>query len=278
MSLTSVVDHLGREVIFSFPPQRIVSLCPSQTETLVELGLLSHLVGRTRYCVRPRTALKAVPTVSGTKTFTTVEISALRPDLVIAEKEENPKDRVLDLVTASIPVYVTDVSDLKTARKMILDLGGLTGTRARAEHLVSECDRTLSETRGTFSKMTALYLIWRNPWMAAHEHTYIHAVLEHLGFENACRPFSMARPDAGRYPALSAEDMRILDPDVVFLPSEPFPFRDRHAAEIREILPRTTVLLIDGEPMSWYGARMRELKSFAHSLRENLERVGRTLP
>lgn len=277
MSLTSVVDHLGREVIFSFPPQRIVSLCPSQTETLAELGLLDRLAGRTRYCVHPRTALKSVKAVAGTKTFKLSEISELKPDLVIGEKEENPKEKILELSDASIPTYVTDVYNLQSARKMILDLGAITGTRAEAETLAKRYDDALAKTRGIFSKMTALYLVWRNPYMAAHNDTYIHSLIEHLGFENACRPLSEARPDAGRYPSLSLEDMRILDPDVILLPSEPFPFRDAHLAEIQKALPRSLPLLIDGEPLSWYGARAAHLPAFAESLRAQLARNGRVI-
>jgi ABC-type Fe3+-hydroxamate transport system substrate-binding protein len=249
-------DATGRSVELLRRPERIISLVPSQTELLVDLGLGSRLVGRTRYCIHPRKKLADVADVGGTKRVELDKIKALKPDLILAEKEENPQEMVAELARLA-PVYVTDVVSIPSAISMCSELGKLVGLEA--ETLVRSIETAMNDVKNIASKSErVLYLIWRKPWMAAGEGTFIHSCLEHIGFKNAV--------SSSRYPELTEEIIVSLCPDRVFLSSEPFPFKENHLEEIRKILPRARVEFVDGELFSWYGSRMLKMPNYWRSL------------
>jgi len=243
-----LTDHVGRRVVFRYPPERIVSLCPSLTETFFALGLDDRIVGRTVYCTRPPDRVRTVPTVGGTIDVDTQAVAELSPDLIVAQKEENARAIVEDL-SRSYPVYVVNVESYDDALRTIADLGDITGQREQALRLVAN-------VKGKFADLTPIqpkrvaYLVWNEPYMAAGSKTYIDSLLEMCGLTNVCKSLR------SRYPKLTPEDLRTLAPEVVMLSSEPFPFDESHADELRTLLPEAAVLLVDGELMSWFGPRM----------------------
>ncbi|HXG28672.1 MAG TPA: helical backbone metal receptor [Nevskiales bacterium] len=248
MVITS--DDLGRAVRLPARPRRIVSLCPSQTETLLALGLSGRVVGRTRYCIHPAAEVSRITEVGGTKQLRLDALRALQPDLIIAEKEENRREDV-EALEREFPVYVTDVRSVDGALRMIRHLGQLCDCTQAAEVLAQQIAGRFSRLQPLRPRRRVAYLIWRKPWMAAGADTYIHDVLTRCGFEN------VFAAKTGRYPETTLEDIERLAPEVLLLSSEPYPFQDRHRQEFAKRLPGAKVLLVDGEAFSWYGARMR---------------------
>ncbi|MEW9668917.1 helical backbone metal receptor [Ammoniphilus sp. 3BR4] len=257
------VDHVQREVNLTRKPGRIISLCPSITETLYALGLGDKVVGRTRYCIHPQDAVHQADVVGGTKQIDRGMIERLKPDLIVAEKEENPKGMIEDL-EREFPVYVTNVESYEEALKMIVDLGVITDHKIQAERLAEDI------VEG-FGKLTSLscrvgYLIWRKPYMAAGKNTYIHSMLHQCGFENVFQDLE------GRYPVVDVKIIRQQQPEFLFLSSEPFPFSQEHLKEIQASLPSVKAVLVDGEMFSWYGVRMLKAVDYLNGLLQQLKR------
>lgn len=250
-------DDLGRSVPLEGIPERIVSLCPSQTELLFDLGAGDRVVGVTKFCVHPRDGVAQKSKVGGTKDVNLDRVRALEPDLVLAQREENTRE-VVEALAQEVPVYVTDVVDVTSALRMIERVAAVVDSRATGEALAAEIRAGLNAL-SALPNARVLYLIWRDPWMAAGRGTFIHSVLEACGFENALA--------TERYPTVDGEAMRALRPDIVFLSSEPFPFRDKHRQEIARELPDVPIQYVDGEVFSWYGSRMRRIPEYARHLR-----------
>ncbi len=243
------IDQMGRNVPLPALPKRIVSLVPSQTELLIDLGLAERLVGITRYCIHPAEAVRHIRVIGGTKRFGTREILDLEPDLVVGNKEENVEDLITELA-AQCAVWMSDIYTFDDAMAMITDLGEVTGTQREARRLRQDIERGWSAMRRADSDLSIAYLIWRKPWMAVASGTFIDDVLTRLGFRNAFA-------GQARYPELNVEALQNARPDVVMLSSEPFPFDERHIAELGAQLPDARVLLVNGEMFSWYGSRLR---------------------
>ncbi len=250
--MKQIVDALGREAMYPFPPQRIICLCPAITETLIELGLAEQIVGRTKYCLYPKGQVEHIPVVGGTKQVDVDKILALKPELIITEKEDNSKE-IVELLEVHVPVYVAQVESVQGAYKMIEDMGSLTNRKTEAQSMIESIKEEFSKLPRHQAR--AGYLIWRKPYMAVGATTYINDLLGHLGFTN---PFTEL---AGRYPAVDGEALRAAKLDVLFLASEPFPFQEKHVKELQEIIPDTKIELIDGE-MFWYGAKMRQAPTY----------------
>ena len=246
-------------------PRRIVSLVPSQTELLADLGLDAEVVGLTRFCVRPPDWKAWKRIVGGTKTVDVARVLALDPDLVVANREENVREQVEALAEA-VPVVVTDVADVPGALAMIRDLGARVGRRPQAEALADEIGagfaRLDSDVEGA-EPLRALYLIWRDPWMTVGGDTFVSDVMARAGLANVAA-------DRDRYPALSDAELAALAPEVVLLSSEPYPFAERHLAEVRALVPGARVVLADGEAFSWYGSRLRHTPAALRALRRRL--------
>jgi len=255
-------DALGRRLRVDAPPKRIVSLVPSQTELLADLGLGKRVVGITRFCVHPEAWRQEKTVVGGTKQLSDDTVQALAPDLVLANKEENTPAMV-EALDAIAPVYVSDVATLQDALGMIRSVGRLTGTTPRADALASEIDAAFAALPAA-PPLRVAYLIWRAPYMSVGGDTFIHAMLRRAGFVNAFA-------DQQRYPEVTLQDLGALNLDAVLLASEPFPFnRPRFADEVREALPHTQVQVVDGELFSWYGSRLLQAPSYVTSLRARL--------
>lgn len=249
----TVQDALGRSVTYTYPPKRIVSLCPGITDTLFALELKEEVVGRTRFCIHPSPAVLDVEAVAGTKDIQLDAILRLKPDLIFAEKEENTL-AIVEALEQHIPVYVAEVQSVHEAYEMIEDIGDVTDRRQQARDLITDIQDGFESLQGLTSG-SAMYIIWKKPYMAAGRTTYIDSLLETLGFSNPVTTFS------GRYPELTAQDFQSSNPDLVLLASEPYPFKEKHIPEFQDILPHATISPIDGE-MFWYGPRMLEAASY----------------
>lgn len=244
-----VRDDCGRELGVPRRPQRIICLCPSLTETLFSLGLANQLVGRTRYCVHPQPEISEIPSVGGTKQLDLVAIEALRPDLIIAEKEENRREDV-ETLASRWPVYVCDIQTIGGALRAIERLGSLCARESQARELSARIARDWASLPRLESAPRVLYLIWRKPWMAAGRDTYIQSTLERLGCTN------LALELDGRYPQLEPDRLSALPVELCLLSSEPYPFAQVHRAELQAVWPSAQIQLVDGEMFSWYGSRM----------------------
>lgn len=257
MAVQSFFDQLGNQISLQFPPERIVSLVPSQTELLADLGLDQKVVGITKYCVHPSEWSRTKVIVGGTKRFHFDTIDELNPDLIIGNKEENYVDGITHLRT-KYPVWMSDIVSLQDAYSMIAAVGEITGTSERAIQLSDQ----IAERIQSINKLPAksvLYLIWRDPWMAAASGTFINSMLSTTNLKNSADKFS-------RYPILSADQIASIKPQIIFLSSEPYPFREKHINELKDISPTSQVVLVDGEMFSWYGSRLLKAAEYINGL------------
>jgi ABC-type Fe3+-hydroxamate transport system substrate-binding protein len=243
-------------------PQRIVSLVPSQSEFLWHIGCEDQLAGITKFCIHPAEMRSTVPHVGGTKSIDIEKISRISPDLIIGNKEENEKQQI-DLLRKEFPVWMSDINDLEDAYKMMLSLGEILGKRQITKQLVNDIKSSLEPLKGLFSGLRVAYLMWYRPYMVAASGTYIHNVLTYLGFENVFRY-------SPRYPEITENDLKDASPDVCLLSSEPFPFAEKHRAELKKILPGSKIILSDGEAFSWYGPRMLTLAKHVKEIQGSL--------
>mgnify|MGYP003941179621 CR=1 FL=1 len=241
-------DMTGRTLNVPAPPQRIVSLVPSQTELLYDLGLEEEVVGATKFCVHPGHWFRNKTRVGGTKDVHLDRIEALQPDLILANKEENVREQI-EALAASYPVWVSDVRTVTQALEMIREVGMLTGRAEKANELTERIDAGFARLTGIARPKRVAYLIWRKPWMSIGRDTFIHDVLTRLGWEHVFA-------DRERYPSFTAEELAARKPDLILLSSEPFPFGEKHIAELKAVAPKAEVRLADGEMFSWYGSRM----------------------
>lgn len=253
-------DQIGNVLELTTQPSRIVSLVPSQTEFLYELGLNDAVCGITKFCVHPESWFNSKTRVGGTKDLKMDTIRSLNPDLIIANKEENTKEQIEELA-AQYPVWVSDVNTLDDAYDMMLEIGRITGKQAKAESVVGNIIESFSNLK-SFEGQRILYLIWREPYIGVAKETFINALLEEAGFENVLAHET-------RYPQLD-KDLRQLEPDIILLPNEPYPFNEKHKAALSLILPDARIILADGELLSWYGSRLTQTPAYLNRLRGEL--------
>lgn len=253
-----LLDARGRAFACLPPARRLVSLVPSQTELLADLGLDDAVVGLTRFCVRPEGWKARKVIVGGTKQVDVARIAALQPDLILANREENTAGMVAAL-EALAPVFVTDVKTLADALAMIRAVGRLTGVPSIAGDLARQIEAGFAALP-PFPPCRAAYLIWREPFMVAGGDTFIHDMMARAGFVNAFG-------DVPRYPAVTLDDLRDRAVEAVLLSSEPYPFGPGHAVEVEKALPGVRVRLVDGEAFSWYGSRLLHTPGYFRLLR-----------
>ena len=246
----TVTDMMGRTVALPARPVRIVSLVPSQTELLFELGLDEEVVGITKFCVHPEEWFRSKRRVGGTKTVHRHIIDELQPDLIIANKEENTREQIEELASV-YPVWISDITTVGHALQMIEQVGIITGRGAAAAELVGELAVGFAGLPVASKRLRKVaYYIWKDPWMCAGGDTFISDVISKMGWLNVCEHLP-------RYPEVNLQDLHALQPDLVLLSSEPYPFKDKHIEEITAAVPNAEVKLVDGEMFSWYGSRMR---------------------
>ncbi len=262
MIIRSFTDMMNRKVDMPFPPQRIVSLVPSQTELLYELGLGDRVVGQTIFCIHPAEMHATKPRIGGTKKLNLEKIRSLQPDLIIGNKEENEQKQIEELMK-EFPVWMSDIKNLGDSLEMINRIGCITDTEILAENLGD----TIAQS---FQKITiqntrkAAYYIWRNPWMVAGSDTFINDMMQRMGLVNV---FSKS---GSRYPEVSLDDLKRSGAEVVLLSSEPYPFANKHIDELQAILPGAKIVLVNGEMFSWYGSRLQKSAEYFTSLSNQL--------
>lgn len=233
---------------------RIISLCHSLTELVFDLGLGDDLVGRTKFCVHPAGRVESVPSMGGTKNPKVERIIAARPDVVLLNEEENRREDAEALSEAGVHCHVSFPRDAWETAGMVRDIGRELGRAEAAERIALDIEtrsrRVVEGARGR-APVRFAYIIWRGPYMGVNDDTFVHALLAQAGGQNVLA----GRPT--RYPEVSAEELAEADPELVFLSSEPFPFREKHADELAELtgLPRERFVLVDGELLSWHGSR-----------------------
>jgi ABC-type Fe3+-hydroxamate transport system substrate-binding protein len=247
------------EVNIPVPPQRIISLVPSQTELLFDLGVGDKIVGITKFCVHP-IEVKSKTKIGGTKIFHFDAIDELQPDLIIGNKEENYEEGIEQL-KQKYPVWMSDVFSLADAYRMMLEIGLLTNTYDKSASLVQQIKNKFAGVV-KFEPLRTLYFIWKAPWMAVGKNTFIDSIMRELGLVNVV--------SETRYPHLTNDEIKQLDPEIIFLSSEPFPFREKHIQELQALLPQSKIVLADGEMFSWYGSRLLRAPDYFQSLRTQL--------
>jgi len=261
----SFTDQLNREILINYPPKRIVSLVPSQTELLFELGLDQEIIGLTKFCIHPIEKFAERTKIGGTKKLNIQLIRDLNPDLIIGNKEENEQSQIEELMEG-YPVWMSDIYTLEDAKKSIAQIGELVDRQPEASylnHLISAGFndlQTLAVQNGINKKVA--YLIWKKPYMLAGRDTFIDNILALNGLSNVIKE--------KRYPEIKLNELAKLKPDLIFLSSEPYPFKEAHLEEIRAVVPEAKVMLVDGEMFSWYGSRLVKAVQYLFQLQKQL--------
>ncbi len=258
-------DQLNRALeLHSFPPKRIISVVPSQTELLFDLGLDEEVIGITKFCVHPDSWFHTKTRVGGTKKLNISLIRSLQPDLIIANKEENLQQEV-EALANEFPVWTSDINNLEDAYNMITGIGEIVGKQEIAEELIknirSNFKDYFSHSGNSNHRPRAAYLIWKDPYMTVGGDTFINSMMKISGYENIFEKES-------RYPEISLRQLSTVNCQFLLLSSEPFPFRQKHVEELQAILPESKILLVDGEMFSWYGSRLLQAPAYFNQLRE----------
>lgn len=255
------IDQTNRKVEIPAGPLRIVSLVPSQTELLHYLNLEDQVVGITKFCVHPTEWFKTKTRVGGTKQYHFDRIEELRPNLLIANKEENDKEQIFQLAQ-QYPVWISDIKNLEDACEMIKSVGKITDTTDQANELAKEIQTGFLQLKNHVAKrpnLRVLYLIWQKPYMTVGGDTFINDMIERAGWTNCYA-------DQTRYPVVSETEITSLRPDLILLSSEPFPFKEKHITQIAKLCPTAVIRLVDGEYFSWYGSRLLHTSEYLCNL------------
>lgn len=266
--MKTYIDQIGNSITLEKPPVRIVSLVPSLTELLFDLGLEDRIVGITKFCVHPYHLKSTKEKIGGTKKVHTEKIRLLQPDIIIANKEENTPEIVAAMQQIA-PVYVTDINSIADTLHMIAEFGKMFGVRTSAQQWVDKINFGLQDFE-TYIKdkpwQRCAYFIWKDPYMVAGNGTFINEMLKLNHFTN------IYEAREGRYPEVIVQKMRIQgDPEILFLPSEPYPFKDEDAFELGRHTHHAKTIFVDGEMFSWYGSRIVKAFAYFKQLQERAE-------
>lgn len=241
--------------------KRIISLVPSITELLIDLGLKDQIIGRTRFCIHPKKQVDDIAIIGGTKNPRIEKITDLEPDIIIANKEENRKQDI-DELSLQFNVKVTVIDSVSDALIAIHELGTLFDREMEAAKLIADINQRL-EAIPEAKKLRTAYFIWKNPWMCVASQTYIHDVMEMYHLENVFG-------DKKRYPKTEMEEIQRLNPDLILLSDEPYPFKEKQKQEVQKFVPAAKVELVNGEWFSWYGSRMKSSFEWLNDWRQKL--------
>ncbi|MCG2792660.1 MAG: helical backbone metal receptor [Weeksellaceae bacterium] len=239
---------------------RIISLVPSITETLFDLGLTSdEIIGRTKFCIHPQELVKNVEIIGGTKNLNLDKIKSLKPDLIIANKEENVKEQVEELIK-DFKVLVTNVETLEDNYYLIKQLGHIFEKEENAQFFNLKTYEVFDIPK-LENRLKVAYLIWKDPYMTVGGDTFISGILDELGFENWFK-------NQKRYPEIQLEDLK--EADLIFLSSEPFPFKEKHISEIHNTCVNQKIMVVDGEAFSWYGSHLAKCGAYYRELLDEI--------
>lgn len=251
-------DQLGNNIILEKEPMRIVSLVPSQTELLYDLGLGDRVVGITKFCIHPNEWFRSKERIGGTKDLNIKKVAQLKPDLIIGNKEENTKEDI-EALRKIAPVYMSDIYNLKDSLEMIAQVAAICNVEKRGAEIIGQIQTNFNTIIPFTDQPKVVYLIWKDPFMGVGSNTFIDAVLtEHLGMKNVLG-------DQERYPELDLNNLP--DLDYVFLSTEPYPFKEKDFAEVQKYFPKAKIMLVDGEYFSWYGSRLINAPEYLKGLK-----------
>ncbi|WP_445737456.1 ABC transporter substrate-binding protein [Mariniflexile sp.] len=260
-------DQLHRKLHFKTSPKRIVSLVPSQTELLCDLGLKNHIVGVTKFCIHPKDIKKHADVVGGTKQIQFDKMAALQPDIILCNKEENTIE-IVDVCQTLCNVHVSDVITILDSIDMIKQYGAIFNKEEKA---LGIADTIINEQRDFELFMKPLkpkrtaYFIWKSPWMVAANHTFINNMMRLNKFENVYEGQS-------RYPEIQLSSLQPnMAVDLVILSSEPYPFKTMHFKEVQAYFPNAQIVLGDGEYFSWHGSRLAKAFKYFKNLHATLQ-------
>ncbi|HKL38056.1 MAG TPA: helical backbone metal receptor [Bacteroidales bacterium] len=249
-------DQVNRILEVSESPERIISLVPSITELLVDLEMDRAMLGRTRFCIHPAEKVKNIPVVGGVMGLNRHEIDKMQPDLIFASREENAQNEIMELAN-DYPVWVSDVHNLEEALAMIDSIGKICGKPERASQLtekIREGFRQLDHIPPDIIR--AAYLVWNNPLYTINANTFIHDMLKRCGIVN------IFADKAVSYPVITEKELRERKPDFLFLPSEPYTFKEKDVRNFSRIVPKAEIKRVDGEYFTWYGSHLVDAPSY----------------
>jgi len=261
--LLKIKDQTGRDLYLKNKPERIISLVPSITYSTYSLNLEKEVVGITRFCKYPKEWKKQKTIIGGTKDIKIEKIIDLKPDLILTNKEENTKEIVeqLEKITS---IYVSDVKDIETNNTFLKNLGIITKKVNEAEKINTEIKQLIVKNQNIISKtFKTLYFIWREPWMVAGTDTYINEMMRLNGFQNII--------NQKRYPVIDLKKIQNNSPEIIFLSSEPYPFKEKHRQELKSYFPNTKIILVDGEPFTWFGSYTVQGLTYLQKLYKNIK-------
>jgi len=244
MSSKTYLDQLGREVVLPEIPKRIICLVPSITELVAYFEMVEEVVGITKFCIYPTTWFQSKERVGGTKNIDIEKVKSLHPDLIIGNKEENTKEDIAALIVTA-PVWMSDVNSIDDSYELISCLAEIFNKKDKGQQLIGYLKKYFLSHASEGAGKSVLYFIWHSPGFVAGKNTYIDSYLTSIGYQNCVT--------MDRYPDINT--LELLDPDIVLLSSEPFPFNESHVAYYKELFPNAEIKLVDGECYSWYGVR-----------------------
>ena len=260
--MSQYTDQMNRTVDVPYLPKRIISIVPSQTELLFDLGLDKEIVGITKFCIHPADKTRQKFKIGGTKNLDIDLIKQLNPDLIIGNKEENEKAQIEELMR-NFPVWMSDITDLDDAIEMIAQIGEIAGRATEAGKMIASIRLGFSQLNIQPENLKAAYLVWRKPYIVAGKGTFIDNMLSKCGLTNCF--------EAERYPEATTAELQSINPDIILLSSEPYPFKEKHIAEFQNFLPYTRIKLVDGELFSWYGSRLLKSPEYFQHLIDELK-------
>ena len=254
MNVKIFTDQMNREISVQFPPKRIISLVPSQTEFLYDLGLKNEIIGQTKFCIHPEQMRKQNTIIGGTKNLKLELIAQLKPDLIIGNKEENEQVQI-EYLMQHFPVWMSDINTMDDAYEMMQKVAEMVHKTNEAEAIIQQIKTDFNQLKTMVNEhensQKIAYFIWRKPYMVAAKNTFINHLIETLNFEN------VFADNSERYASVTENDIIDKNPSIIFLSSEPYPFKQKHISELQNLLPMAKIILVDGEMFSWYGSRLR---------------------
>jgi iron complex transport system substrate-binding protein len=281
---------------FSRPPRRVISLVPSLTESLFELGFGSSVIGITDYCTHPSNDLTSLLRLGGPKNPNIKEIISLRPDLILVNKEENSRRTVESLLEAGMPVWITFPRSIRAALDILWTLTGIYQSPIAAvrletieravkwNELAIQDERPIRYFCPIWQETTAEGLQW---WMTFNQDTYAADVLRVVGglnvFSERQRRYPLSADlgleqgqDPGeadtRYPRVTLQEILQAEPELILLPNEPFNFTEADLSEIQQLMCETPagklgrIYRVEGSLITWHGTRLARAISELPSL------------
>ncbi|MFZ4796272.1 MAG: ABC transporter substrate-binding protein [Bacteroidia bacterium] len=255
MTTKIFTDQMNRKISIPFPPKRIISLVPSQTEFLYNLGLNNEIIGQTTFCIHPEEKRNSNTIIGGTKNLKLDLIAQLKPDLIIGNKEENEQKQI-EYLMQHFPVWMSDITTLNDSYEMMNEVAEMVDKKNQAAQMIHQIKMDFIQLKNSVSEHKNIpkkvaYFIWRKPYMVVSKNTFINHLIEILNFEN------VFAENTERYVTITEQDLIDKNPSIVLLSSEPYPFQQKHISEIQDLLPKAKIILVDGEMFSWYGSRLR---------------------